>query len=71
MKAIYAWIPDNLNFTTIKKLNSASEKERERELARHILSSDMELRDKDSASHHLEYLCLRLQESLMRAKSNL
>ena len=71
LKALHAWVPDNLNFTSIKKLNRASDKDRERELSKHIFSSDMELRDKDSASHHLEFLCFRLQEGLMRSRQNL
>ena len=71
LKALHAWVPDNLNFTSIKKLNRASDKDRERELSKRIFSSDMELRDKDSASHHLEFLCFMLQESLMRSRQNL
>lgn len=60
LKAIQVWVPENLNFAAIKKLNSGSDKDRERELSKLIFNSDMELRDKDSASYHLEFLCFRL-----------
>ena len=60
LKAIQVWVPENLNFASIKKLNNGSDKDRERELSKLIFNSDMELRDKDSASHHLEFLCFRL-----------